>query len=516
MMHMQAGRLPVMHSLKTISWLKARHVRTGLNRLSHLAGADLLADTGLGERAYQLYISIFALVACALSWVALIDQVASIGAMLDPLAAAAFLHMGALIPLSVLLFLGVRCLRSSPLKLSAPDISFIASGPLSQSTLVVMSACEQAMAAAVCGGLGGYLLGVGLQAAAILVLPIGCAFTIGISCALAVVVAWVLGIFRLTLRKRSRRAFLIIAIIVLFIAINGAAAVMTFAFPTALITAFMLGSSGSIALAISIVACAGATVALSALSRNMDMTAAIEENWLYAELHPLRLMATYDSAGYEEIRRRKKLAARGPKGSLAFRDGSRALVTRAALSHFRQYEGLPSLAFWSFMLAPAGALLMLGAAHPVFLLPWVGIVIMMPGAACEMTRVFKADSRNRTIRAHLPYSPLWLLFFDSLPALLFAGITSSVVAAVFAVDFGLSPAWAPIFAVICTAAALLCGALDSIELPTARWQPSFAVGIVVFTVACSLLSLSASVTLVAFGAIVVLAVYAGMVSMSSS
>ena len=153
-----------MHDVRLLLWLRARHARSSLNRVLHLVGAGV-DDGGRGERVYQLYAVGIMLVWFALMVAALVDAIQGAFAGLDA-AVCAFAVRGALlVPALVLLRVGIAGARTTPLKLSHPDIAYLAAGTVGSRALAGAAVAVQALGAAAAGAAIGFLLGVGLESA---------------------------------------------------------------------------------------------------------------------------------------------------------------------------------------------------------------------------------------------------------------------------------------------------------------------------------------------------------------
>ena len=151
-----------MHDVRLLLWLRARHARSALNRTLHLVGAGV-DDGGWGERAYQLYAVGIMLVWAALMAAALVDAIQGVFVGLAA-AVCSLAVQGALLAVAlVLLRVGIAGARTTPLKLSHPDIAYLAASAVSARALAGVSAGVQAFAGAAAGAALGFLLGVGLE-----------------------------------------------------------------------------------------------------------------------------------------------------------------------------------------------------------------------------------------------------------------------------------------------------------------------------------------------------------------
>ena len=123
-----------MHDVRLLLWLRARHARSALNRTLHLVGAGV-DDGGWGERAYQLYAVGIMLVWAALMAAALVDAIQRVFVGLAA-AVCSLAVQGALLAVAlVLLRVGIAGARTTPLKLSHPDIAYLAASAVSAAWL---------------------------------------------------------------------------------------------------------------------------------------------------------------------------------------------------------------------------------------------------------------------------------------------------------------------------------------------------------------------------------------------
>ncbi|RNM38639.1 hypothetical protein DMP09_17430, partial [Eggerthella sinensis] len=151
-----------MRDVRLLLWLRVRHARWTLNRLMHFVGAGI-DDDGWAERAYQLYALALMLVWLVLMAAALLygvrEAFAAADASLHLIALQLVLLVGAL----VLARRGIAAVRTSPLKLSHPDIAYLAASALSARALVGVAAVVQGLAGGAALFVLGALVGVGLE-----------------------------------------------------------------------------------------------------------------------------------------------------------------------------------------------------------------------------------------------------------------------------------------------------------------------------------------------------------------
>ena len=447
-----------MHDVRLLLWLRARHARSSLNRVLHLVGAGV-DDGGRGERVYQLYAVGIMLVWFALMVAALVDAIQGAFAGLDA-AVCAFAVRGALlVPALVLLRVGIAGARTTPLKLSHPDIAYLAAGTVGSRALAGAAVAVQALGAAAAGAAIGFLLGVGLESASVLApSPAAVALAGAALAAAAVALGWVAGVVRLASARWSRWKTAAVVLVLAALAVFWCGAVLA-ARPDALLapaTYAALAAGGTAILVAS-------ALALALLAPRMDMTRVIDENSLHADLCRFGMLSPLDRNDIAEYQRRRKLADRPVRFSLPRGEGRLALVQRAALSHARQYDGLASLVMQGAFVVPLGVLALLGAGGPVLFVFWLPVAVLMPQGVREATRAFRDDMRNRLVRDRLPFGVLELLVLDTLPAFALVAVVACAVSAI-AAPAGASPLAAVALALLLSAAFLLCCGLDAVRL----------------------------------------------------
>lgn len=300
-----------MHDVRLLLWLRARHARSALNRTLHLVGAGV-DDGGWGERAYQLYAVGIMLVWAALMAAALVDAIQRVFVGLAA-AVCSLAVQGALLAVAlVLLRVGIAGARTTPLKLSHPDIAYLAASAVSARALAGVSAGVQAFAGAAAGAALGFLLGVGLESASVLAgAPAAVALAGAALAAAAVALGWVVGFVRLASDgwsgwRTAAAAFVLVAFAVSWCGVALAAGADALLAPA---TFAVLSVGGFLVLAV-------AAIALALLAPRVDMTRVIDENSLHADLCRFGMLSPLDRNDIAEYQRRRKLADRPVRFSL--------------------------------------------------------------------------------------------------------------------------------------------------------------------------------------------------------
>lgn len=139
--------------------LELRHARSDLRFLLFAAGADIDEDRGFLERTYQLYlVALFAL-ALVLSWAQVVDLVEGARDALGSLAGSIAFALLSFLPAVLLMCCATSGLQETPLRLTLPDISWLARVVRPEEILAVRLVRVVALWL-FAGALGGHVLGV--------------------------------------------------------------------------------------------------------------------------------------------------------------------------------------------------------------------------------------------------------------------------------------------------------------------------------------------------------------------
>ena len=502
-----------MGDVRLLLRLRVRHARTFLVRALHATGSDLVDDRGWGERSYQAYIIGFIGICLAMMWLWLLDTVQEAFVALGPDLALGVLLFAFAVPAVVFAVSSFRGLRASWVKLSHPDIAYVAASPIGSTALVGVSAAITMIAGGAVAAPAGYLLAVGVRAAlGWFVDPLTTALIASLWTAVPLAAGRVVGAARLALPRTIRRWKA-----VAMLALASLAAVVAYG---ALAIAWAPGAlAQSNAVVQAVAAAVGLLVAgflaLLLLAKRVDRVRMVEENALYADTCSFGFFSLLDSTTVGDYRRRCKLARRGPFLRLPQAAGPAALVARAALSLVRQYEGLPALLMLGAGITPFGVSALLGGygvAGPVF---WLAMLVGLASTAREVTRAFRDDMRVRLVRDQLPYGTLALLVGDSLPA--FCLVTAVSCATVpFTLPAGAPVAPALVLAVALNAAVVLSFGLEAVRLRSSSMRPWGEGGLAIVGSLCGFASLLAEPLLVVAAAIVACATMARMIRRGSN
>ena len=139
--------------------LELRHARSDLRFLLFAAGADIDEDRGFLERTYQLYLVVIFAIALVLSWAQVIDLVEGVHDALGALAGSVAFALLAYLPAVLLVCWAIAGLQETPLRLTLPDISWLARVVRPEEILAVRLVRIVALWL-FAGALGGHVLGV--------------------------------------------------------------------------------------------------------------------------------------------------------------------------------------------------------------------------------------------------------------------------------------------------------------------------------------------------------------------
>lgn len=465
--------------------LKIRHYRSSMLRmLSGILFSDFAEDNGLGERIYQLYALGIMALWFLLMWFFALDFSATLFMDFGPDISHLVLSAICYVPALLFVIGGIQYLKTSPWKLSPADIPFVVSSSLSLSGVIMWEALVQLLVSGGLGFLAGFLLGFGFVSSGALVLdPWVFALLVAILVCGALVWAWVLGVMRLTVtfRKTSRYPLVIGSIGLLAVVVFGLLLILGSFLSQGMPYLTFLPSSLAIL-------CLGFALLLL-ISRYVDATKVVEENALHLDMYRFRNMSLYDSVGHAEILRQKKVAKRGPLFHVPIAAGTKALVSRSLLSHLRQFEGIPWIMFWGIGAAPMAAFLILSPVNPLFWMVWIQMLLLMQKGVREITRVFRDDLKNSSIRDHLPFATLSLFMHDC--AVPFAAcLVVSIIATGFTLAWGSGLVVGLAICLSCNCALVLCAGVDGLSFFQTQKSMSYEIALLILIAGVFLMALS--------------------------
>ena len=412
--------------LGILARLRVRHLRSDARFLLFAVGADIDEDRGFLERTYQVYLLTIFAVSLALSWAQVIDIVEglreTLGAGTSSRLACTLLILA---PAVAFLAWGVSGIRETPIRLTGPDIAWLARVARPEELFVVQ----------LVGSAVGIVL-VGALAGTLLAALAGEPWPVWVTASpLALLTARLFSLDavlpRSAVEPRARRivtalaGFTVVALGVGLVAASGFLAALVprlftpYAFCVAIIAnGFLL------------------TGALN-WSGKVNMAFVVDDNELYAARSAMRFLALVDSGAYKEAcRRRRARRGRQSRRTWRFGAGRAAAVSHGLLSLVRHPASVLGLLSWGALLVPMGALLMVSNVGVGVLLTWFVCACFSLRTPLELGRVFRDDCRNRLVRSLLPFGRLELLALDALPALAVTLASSVAVTAAAASALG--------------------------------------------------------------------------------
>lgn len=168
-----------------------------------------------------------------------------------------------------------------------------------------------------------------------------------------------------------------------------------------------------------------------------NMVRLAEASTAYAQYEVYRPLVLYDASAAADIRRRIRLAARRPRGSMPGWSGRRALFARAIIGHIRQPHTLGGPLILGMVVVPFGMALLATQQRAVTLLAWLFMVITLSPRG--MIRVHQASAERPWLHHLLPGGELARLALHSVPALAVALAGAAVVTALIASLTGTTP-----------------------------------------------------------------------------
>lgn len=412
--------------------LRLRHARSAAARAMHLFGTDPTRDTGVFDRIYILYVLAFVLVAAAASWAAVLNGAASAGAQMGAAAASATALVAAL-PLAALAYETIANVRTPVVKLTHPDIAFVAASSLSQRAIALDQLAARVPKDVAVGALVGWLAGAfiagGAGAAGALGTPFGIALTLALALAAATCVSFCAGVAHLASSVPRTAARIAASAGALIGAL--ALAALVFALPSAELQGTLTAPACPAALA---AIAAGAAAAALALAPRMSRSRIIQENALHADLAVLNAalgepsLDPSNAVALDELRRKRKLAERKPWLHLPHVQGAPLLLARSALSMARQPEGLGYLLMQGGAWVPLGIAALTSGNIPLLLL-WTMMTVAWQQGARELSRTFRDYMAYRQMRDLTPFGTLPALLLSGAPALVVVLVAAAAVLA---------------------------------------------------------------------------------------
>lgn len=377
----------------------------------------------LMQAGYVLYLAGIGALWLLMMWGWAYSQAEGIANNLAPATVVDLLNLLPVIVLVAQVWTMVGALRSTPLKLSFPDMAYIAGSPIARSIPVLLGFLRTILGRMILFGAVAALLAVAIIPGAANAGPasLRAAGAAALLLVLTWALAWLLGISRLAFIRLSNWPLLWVAPLLLLalayvypaavlwpgqaliLAIFGVAPVWLF--PALLLIALVL------------------VIAFVWLGNRINMIHAADESAIYARISALGLMAYRDPRLQARIRLQSSSAARSPWFKLPKTTGFSTLVFRALLSYVRH----PFMLLTSFAWGAAITILAVWiVSNALPFQVWVGWLLVIGFAPpVGLLHVFRADLEEPFLRQFMPVDGLQLLVADvllPLVSLIFGGL----------------------------------------------------------------------------------------------
>lgn len=494
---------------RLLLWLKRRHARRALTWFGYAAGTDLDARGDAVERIYQLYLLVLVVGAAGASWSAVLNMAVQLGTHMGQAGFVPDLGVAVLAaPAALALVLAVGSLMSPPFKLTSADVTFIASGWFDTRIMAAVDMLVQSMVTVLAVVAVTYVeltalfaaLAAAPTASVAAVGEVSVASMAGVSVAAGLLSAC-LGVLvsaggyvsvRVAPSLRNRA---LVGAVVIAASVAVAAALLFGLAPSAAACVYCVAASAPAGVPVCLGVLGAFAIAMAATcgvaAHRADLACAIERSGAYASRSDVRLVALIAPDTYRELRRRYRVSHRRFRPTIPLGAGRRAYGRRAALSHLRQFEGLPRLALVGAVLCPAGALMLVMPLHVLLRASWAYMVVVAAAASVrELSLAFREDQRVRLVRDALPVGTRELMLRDGAPACMVVTVLSlAATGALVALVPGI-PLRAVVLALLLPPALALSAAFDGAQFPRRRRGISSGMVVLVLAVACVVLSLA--------------------------
>jgi hypothetical protein len=406
-----------MRDVRSLLWLRWRQSKDTMIYWLRVLGYQP-KDRSFSQNLYVLYLILIGLFWFYTVGAFAYESAAGIGGMLGRDA------VGVLVVLvSWLIFAGQvwvisNALRSTPLKLSFPDMAWIAAAPIRRSAPVIVGFGKQVAIRIFLIGMASVLLAI------VVVRPLD-ATNYGAAAwrALAVVVplaaitwgvGWALGLLRLIDPRIGRIRYLWVVPVLLVLAAYYYPDPFLWMGRGALL--FVIGAAPAWWIPLLVVLALALAALVAALGERINMIHAADESVLYARIQALGLMAWREPQLQARIIRQSQQVKRKPLFRLPKAYGVWTFVARAALSYVR-HPGMLVMSFaWGAAMAYVAVDTIINQRPAQVWILWVVLAGLVPPAG--LLYVFQADRSEPFLRQFLPVNGLELLIADILAPLL--------------------------------------------------------------------------------------------------
>jgi hypothetical protein len=395
-----------------VLWLRMKQAQGSLNYWLRLVDYDT-NDRDIMNRAYGAYLILFMVWWTAAMWAIAAGFVAQIGGALPPST-----RQGASAALPILVFAGLvglmaYRLRSSPYKLSSPDIAYLAGSTVQRAVPVTISF------------LGDLILPISLAALVVSFAAVALnqrldtngALAVALRSVIAVIptvilvwgVAWLIGLCRMVVPGARRWTALWLAPALLLPLASVAPGAI--AWPGNAFAAVLVGEATDLSgMAPVALAAAGVAILIAVLGASINMIDVADESLIYAKMKEISNLRWLAPSAYKRARNEWRAAARKPILRLPEANGLAMLVARSALAYAR--NPIELLKLLTPVALVQGILTFLAyQLPPLLIIALLWAVALAPTASLIL--VFTADAEDAFLRQFLTMDSRRLLLADT-------------------------------------------------------------------------------------------------------
>lgn len=402
-----------MRDLRSLVWLRWKQFKDAAVYWLRVLGYQP-KDKSFSQNLYVLYLVIIGCFWLFAMWAWAYEQATGTGRSLTPEGLTTILDGIPLVLLGIQLFAIRSALSGTPLKLSFPDMAYLAGSPIDRSAPVLLGYIRQVIPRVLLIAVILALVGI----AAITPIDRDATGTASVNIVLAAVPivmlswasAWMLGLLRMAFVKSPlRRLLWLVPATILILASVLPDLIL---WPGRLLVLAMVGTSLPFAWALVLAVTVASIAAIVYLGRQINMTDAADESVLYARIQALGLLAYTQPQLQARIHVQARQAARKPFLRLPRAQGVWGFVTRAALSYIRHPLMLLTCALWGAAMTQAAVFVVANELPAQLWIGWVLVAGLAPPMG--MLHVFQADVEERFLRQFLPVNGFELFFADVL------------------------------------------------------------------------------------------------------
>ena len=398
--------------MRTLLWLRWREALDEIAYWLRLFDYDL-QDRSLSNRAYTLYLLIFFLW-WTIGVVAIVSTFAvSYGQGLEP---NLLTQVRSYAPAAIFVAqigLGCSALRTSPFKLTTPDMAYLSNASGLRLPLIltkfVMAVALPMLIGCGAGYFGTLIFSSSLTELQLYASAVLNAVMVGLATVATVSLAWLLGLLRMSLDRPHRVSWLwFTPLPLLALLLISPSPVRAFWRPyTALL--FTQSNGASLWLPQLVLFVIG-VVGLGIVSRQVDMNAVREESAPYAQLQAIGNLRLVAPSAFERAERDIKSTRVRARLRLPETGRTMTLMTRSMLAFVRR-PGLFLQIITAATLMTAAVGIAFSHISPLALVAWLYGAMLLPTSG--LAYVFRIDTEDDYLRQFLRVGPLTLLASES-------------------------------------------------------------------------------------------------------